>query len=50
MADSQIKPVLHEDDEKLPFRRGADGEYDDIRGKDRDEVMLMHDKMINDQE
>lgn len=39
------------DEEAQPFARmGEDGEYDDLRGKSRDEVVLMHNKMLNDQE
>jgi hypothetical protein len=51
LADSQSKVmVINDDEEQQPFKRGKDGEYEDVRGKSRDEVMLMHHRMINDQE
>jgi hypothetical protein len=38
------------DEEMQPFKMGADGEYDDVRGKTRDEVLMMQKRMVDDQE
>ena len=32
------------------FKLNDNGEYEDIAGKSRDEVLLLHDRMINDQD